>query len=118
MMASLFSAQSLPTCAIPPAPEVAEHISVSGRVQGVGLRPTVYRIATELGLRGTVGRSAEGVTIMVAGSPVGLMLLVARLLEECPPLGKISCIKRCPVSPRMVSQQGFCIVPGERLCRV
>jgi len=116
MTASLFSAQSLPSFPVPPAPEVAEHIFVSGRVQGVGLRPTIYRIATELGLRGSVGRTAEGLTIIVAGSPVGLMLLVARLLEECPPLGKISCIKRYPVSPQTVRQQGFSIVPGDLLC--
>ena len=42
-------------------------IVVRGVVQGVGFRPFVYRLATELGLDGWVRNDGAGVTIEVAG---------------------------------------------------
>jgi hydrogenase maturation protein HypF len=43
-------------------------LSVRGAVQGVGFRPFIYRLATELGLAGWVQNSAQGVFIEVEGS--------------------------------------------------
>ena len=47
------------------APEARQlkHISVQGVVQGVGFRPTVWRLARELGLTGFVRNSSAGVEI-------------------------------------------------------
>jgi hydrogenase maturation protein HypF len=73
---------------------VAEQIRVRGTVQGVGLRPTVWRIASELGVRGSVSNDAQGVLIGAVGTPTQLDLLVQRLLAECPPLAHISAIER------------------------
>lgn len=42
-------------------------LKVRGVVQGVGFRPTVYRIAVEEGLRGFVRNDADGVTIEIEG---------------------------------------------------
>jgi hydrogenase maturation protein HypF len=41
---------------------------VQGQVQGVGFRPTVWRLANELGLTGDVKNSARGVEIRLWGS--------------------------------------------------
>ena len=48
---------------------VAMEIRVRGRVQGVGFRPTVWRIARELDLAGEVLNDCEGVLVRVGGSP-------------------------------------------------
>lgn len=67
-----------------------EEIRVRGTVQGVGFRPTVYRIAKACGLRGDVCNDGEGVLIRVAGSEADLTEFVTRLQQECPPLARIN----------------------------
>jgi len=63
-----------------------ECIRVTGIVQGVGFRPTVWRLARECGLVGRVWNDAEGVSIHAWGSPASLENLVRRLQAEPPPL--------------------------------
>ncbi len=46
-------------------------IALYGAVQGVGFRPFVYRLATELGLAGWVLNSSAGLVIEVEGDPRG-----------------------------------------------
>ena len=69
-------------------------IRVRGRVQGVGFRPTVWRIARELGLSGEVRNDAEGVLIRVAGDSGAIAGLLDRLEREPPPLARIDRIER------------------------
>ncbi|QSJ17631.1 carbamoyltransferase HypF [Nostoc sp. UHCC 0702] len=71
-----------------------EEIRVSGTVQGVGFRPTVYRLAKAYGLRGDVCNDGEGVLIRVAGSEEALTEFVTKLQQECPPLAKIQQLTR------------------------
>ncbi|MFN6487441.1 MULTISPECIES: carbamoyltransferase HypF [unclassified Nostoc] len=73
-----------------------EEIRVRGIVQGVGFRPTVYRLAKACGLRGDVCNDGEGVLIRVSGSEEALTEFVARLQTECPPLAKINKLTRTP----------------------
>ena len=61
-------------------------IAVRGAVQGVGFRPFVHKLATELGLTGWVRNSSQGVFIEVEGGREKLDLLLKRLIEEKPPL--------------------------------
>ncbi|MGF1933994.1 MAG: carbamoyltransferase HypF [Nostoc sp. ChiQUE02] len=72
----------------------SEEIRVCGTVQGVGFRPTVYRLAKACGLRGDVCNDGQGVLIRVSGSEEGITKFVARLQTECPPLAKINQLTR------------------------
>ncbi|MGE0022173.1 MAG: carbamoyltransferase HypF [Hyphomicrobium sp.] len=74
----------------------ALQIRVRGRVQGVGFRPMVWRLARDLGLRGTVQNDAEGVLIRAAGSTDALSSLLSRLETQCPPLAAIESIDVLP----------------------
>src|ERR1035438_8029632 len=59
-------------------------LAVRGGVQGVGFRPFVFRLATELGLRGFVHNSPQGVFIEVEGEPDSLKQFRLRLESEKP----------------------------------
>jgi hydrogenase maturation protein HypF len=80
--------------ATPATPARAESIRVAGIVQGVGLRPTVYRLARERGLSGTVRNDGGGVLIVVAGAAQGIDDFVHALQHEAPPLARIDRIER------------------------
>src|SRR5436305_7891285 len=60
-------------------------LRVRGAVQGVGFRPFVYRLATELGLPGWVNNSSQGVVVEVEGDPDTLKTFQLRLEREKPP---------------------------------
>ena len=64
-------------------------VSVRGVVQGVGFRPFVYRLASELGLRGWVLNSGQGVLIEVEGDRQSLQNFLVRLELEKPPLASV-----------------------------
>ncbi len=82
-----------------PLPEVyAERIRVRGLVQGVGFRPTVWRLARRLGLAGSVRNDGDGVLIEAVGEPDALDALVDALHAERPPLARIDAIERTPLS--------------------
>src|SRR5579872_2534500 len=69
--------------------EVSLEIRVRGRVQGVGFRPAVWRLARELQLRGVVFNDAEGVLIRIAGGESPVATFIDRLQREPPPLSRI-----------------------------
>ncbi|MDF5708824.1 MAG: carbamoyltransferase HypF [Nostoc sp. S4] len=75
---------------------VIEEIRVRGTVQGVGFRPTVYRLAKACGLVGEVCNDGQGVLIRVSGSEEAISEFVAKLQIECPPLAKINELIRTP----------------------
>lgn len=58
---------------------------IHGTVQGVGFRPFVYRLATQLGLYGWVNNSAQGVFIEVEGSEERVRQFLRRIPTEKPP---------------------------------
>lgn len=74
----------------------AETIRVRGIVQGVGFRPTVYRLARERGLCGSVRNDGGGVTIVVAGAGECIDDFVLALRRDAPPLARIDRVDRAP----------------------
>jgi hydrogenase maturation protein HypF len=73
-----------------------EEIRVYGTVQGVGFRPTVYRLAKACGLCGEVCNDGQGVLIRISGSDESITEFVQRLQQECPPLARINQLTRTP----------------------
>jgi len=65
-------------------------LDVRGRVQGVGFRPQVYRLAVGLGLAGVVGNDPRGAFIEVEGDHAAVEQFLERLRGELPPLATIA----------------------------
>ncbi|GAB6044478.1 carbamoyltransferase HypF [Caminibacter profundus] len=72
--------------------------TINGIVQGVGFRPTVYKIAKNLGLKGFVLNSSDGVIIEIEG--VNKDRFIKTLKENLPPLAKIDTIKKEILPPK------------------
>ncbi len=68
-----------------------QRIFITGRVQGVGFRPAVYRIARGLGLSGVVYNDTKGVTIELQGKKEKTTEFLVRLQSDAdkPPLAEI-----------------------------
>ncbi len=67
----------------------ARALVVEGVVQGVGFRPFVWRLATELDLAGRVRNAAGRVEIEAAGAPAALDALARRLRSDAPPRARV-----------------------------
>ncbi|MCS7158064.1 MAG: carbamoyltransferase HypF [Blastocatellia bacterium] len=74
-------------------------ISIRGAVQGVGFRPFVYRLATEMGLPGWVLNSVQGVFIEVEGSASELETFLLRIEREKPPRSFIQSLEYSFLDP-------------------
>ena len=80
---------------------IAVEIRVQGRVQGVGFRPAVWRIAYALHLGGEVLNDAQGVLVRLQGPPSAVMHFIERLHSEAPPLARIELIVSHPYDGRL-----------------
>lgn len=65
-------------------------ITIFGIVQGVGFRPTVYRVAKEMGLRGYVLNNGSNVEIVIDRDPEEFL---RRLREALPALARIDLVQ-------------------------
>lgn len=65
-------------------------ITVNGRVQGVGFRPFVYRLAREHSLNGSVSNNEQGVIIDVQGQSQDIDSFESDLMAKHPPLAQIT----------------------------
>ncbi|MDQ6806229.1 MAG: carbamoyltransferase HypF, partial [Actinomycetota bacterium] len=87
-------------------------VRVEGTVQGVGFRPYVYRLASELGLDGFVLNDSHGVLIEVEGGPEPVAGFLARLAAEAPPLALVEAVRAEDREPTGAS--GFTIRESPR----
>jgi len=63
---------------------------VRGVVQGVGFRPFIYRLATDLGLAGWVGNTSDGVVIEVEGDRDAISQMLLLIETGRPPRRRYS----------------------------
>ncbi len=94
-------------------------VVVRGAVQGVGFRPFIYRLATEMGLKGWVLNSSSGVFIEVEGPTEKLRSFVLRIETDKPPIAFIQSLESAYLD--VTGYRGFEIrasVDGEKTAMV
>ena len=74
-------------------------IVICGAVQGVGFRPFLYRLATELELKGWVSNTGRGVFIEVEGDPGAVQQFLFRVDKERPPRASIQSLESSMLDP-------------------
>jgi hydrogenase maturation protein HypF len=87
-------------------------VRIEGVVQGVGFRPYVHRLATELGLAGFVRNDARGVVVEAEGDAGAVAALLARLPAEAPPMAVVDAIT--PEAVPVRADAGFVIASSAR----
>ncbi|MHC4083103.1 MAG: carbamoyltransferase HypF [Planctomycetota bacterium] len=98
----------------PSAPAVHQRTwRVHGQVQGVGFRPFVYRLASDLGLSGTVRNDPAGVTIEAWADEQILDEFVTRLTSEAPALARIDTVRTVSSAPVHRAAEPFRIVESD-----
>lgn len=88
-------------------------LRVRGRVQGVGFRPFVVRLARSLNLAGFVGNDSSGVFLEIEGPSAKLASFRRRLFGELPPLARILDVEVNPLPFR--ASADFVVVESVRL---
>ncbi len=91
---------------------VTKRIRVRGLVQGVGFRPTVWRLARELEMAGDVRNDGEGVLIRVQACQPELEVFCRRLVAECPVLARIDALELAPLTEPLAGE-GFHILESD-----
>ena len=84
-------------------------ILIRGVVQGVGFRPTVYRVATSLGLNGYVLNNGSGVIIEIDGDGNEF---IKQLKVHLPQLARIDSLEIVDDDSSNVLEKGFRILPS------
>ena len=87
-----------------------ERLRVTGTVQGVGFRPFVYRHAVALGLTGYVLNDSAGVLIEVEGAAEAVAELTRLLVEDAPPLARVTGVAAEHLPCSSTASDGFHIV--------
>jgi hydrogenase maturation protein HypF len=81
-------------------------------VQGVGFRPSVFRLAAVAGLGGFVRNDSDGVWIELEGDADTISGFPDRLRREAPPLSRVDAIEVTSLSAR--GDVRFRVAPSER----
>ncbi len=92
------------------------HIHVTGIVQGVGMRPFVYREATAHGICGWVLNAGDGVHVEAHACAEALDGFVAALSDHAPAAARVECVVVADLEPgtwEAADEQGFRIVASQ-----
>lgn len=90
------------------APALRRRVTVRGVVQGVGFRPFVYALAAELGLRGHVTNTGDGVRAEVEGDEQSVAAFCRRVRDDAPPLAVVESVHHEAIAP--TGAGGFAIL--------
>lgn len=71
--------------------------NICGIVQGVGFRPFIYKLATQLNLKGFVLNNPHGVKIELEGLVKNIEIFDERFHDELPPLAHIDNFEKHPI---------------------
>ncbi len=90
-------------------------LRIKGKVQGVGFRPFVWRLANQYGLTGDVNNDGQGVLIRFsAPDPEAVRQFLSALQSELPPLARITEIIRRERDWSHISDSAFVIRESEQ----
>ncbi|MEM8863923.1 MAG: carbamoyltransferase HypF [Planctomycetota bacterium] len=87
---------------------VARRIVLQGRVQGVGVRPAIVRLARSLGLAGAVANRPEGVVVLVEGTAADVEAFAELLPNRLPYEAQLESLQS--ISSSAVGLRGFDVV--------
>jgi hydrogenase maturation protein HypF len=93
--------------------EIGFDIRLSGLVQGVGFRPTVWKLAQRHAVRGRVSNDGAGVHILVAGPETHVRQFMMELTVTPPPLAAIAGMQANRIPPSSVQGDTFVIAESE-----
>ena len=82
---------------------IARKFVLGGRVQGVGFRPFVYRVAHRCGVDGWVRNRAGEVEVLAQGQAESLQRFRQALVAEAPPLARPEILAELSVAPESVT---------------
>jgi hydrogenase maturation protein HypF len=101
MRASCFSLDTVNDDKTAPraTPAAARKLILGGRVQGVGFRPFVYRVARRCGIHGWVRNRAGEVEVVAQGDAEMLQRFRQALVAEAPPLAQPKVLADYPAAP-------------------
>ncbi|MCI5223009.1 MAG: carbamoyltransferase HypF, partial [Candidatus Electrothrix sp. AR4] len=85
-------------------------LTISGQVQGVGFRPTLYRYANDAELSGFVSNTSTGVIIEVQGEVGRIDTFLCRVTDNPPPLARIDTVTRVVIPEEPANE--FQIMPS------
>ena len=107
-------------------PQTRLHIIIQGAVQGVGFRPFIYRLATEMQLIGWVNNSSQGVFIEVEGNQKTLQEFLLKIEKQKPPLAIIQSLEttwldtigytKFEIKPSITGQKTALVLPDIATC--
>ena len=82
----------------------AVRIHVTGRVQGLGVRPAVARLARQLGVTGVVANSADGLLVEIEGSAAIVNRFLDQFRASLPSGALVDRLQVVPVEPAFHDQ--------------
>lgn len=95
-----------------PSDAEAVFVTITGRVQGVGFRPYLHRLAEEFGIKGTVQNNMDGVKLRAEGTKAAVRHFLEALPQRPPRLARIDRIGVQPTEWR--GYASFDIIESER----